>query len=146
MKTNNFNLDPQKTLALRDKLLADGSIKQHYDYTTMFEIVGTQWLVTIQADQYTNNKGFISFSLRSCARTYDELPDYKDKKKKAEVELIKSLFGELLNEADAEKTFTVHIKLNDKVLYNVDVVARNEVEAMEFAYDMMEYDTYAEVQ
>lgn len=42
--------------------------------------------------------------------------------------------------------YNVQIKLNKKVLYEVEVEADNEVEAMEFAYDMMEHDTYAEVQ
>ena len=41
--------------------------------------------------------------------------------------------------------YTVDIKLNKKVLYTVEVEANNEVEAMEFAYDMLELDTYAEV-
>ena len=40
--------------------------------------------------------------------------------------------------------YNVKIKFNKKVLYEVEVEANNEVEAMEFAYDMMEMDTYAE--
>lgn len=40
--------------------------------------------------------------------------------------------------------YNVKIKLNKKTIYEVEVEARNDVEAMEFAYDQMEMDTYAE--
>jgi hypothetical protein len=40
--------------------------------------------------------------------------------------------------------YSVDIKLGNKVLYTVEVEAHNEVEAMEFAYDQMEFNTYAE--
>ena len=40
--------------------------------------------------------------------------------------------------------YNVQIKLNKEVLYEVEVEANNEMEAMCFAYDMMEMDTYAE--
>lgn len=40
--------------------------------------------------------------------------------------------------------FNVKIKLDKEVLYEVEVEANNEMEAMCFAYDMMEHDTYAE--
>ena len=33
---------------------------------------------------------------------------------------------------------------NGTILFSVEVEANNEVEAMEFAYDQMEMDTYAE--
>ena len=38
----------------------------------------------------------------------------------------------------------VKIKLNKTVIYEVEVEANNENEAMEFAYDMLERDSYAE--
>jgi hypothetical protein len=40
--------------------------------------------------------------------------------------------------------YNVKIKLNKNTIYEVEVEAHNEVEAMEFAYDQMEMDTYAE--
>jgi hypothetical protein len=40
--------------------------------------------------------------------------------------------------------YSVDIKLGNKVLYTVEVEAHNEMEAMCFAYDQMEMDTYAE--
>jgi len=40
--------------------------------------------------------------------------------------------------------YSVDIKLHGNVLYTVEVEAHNEVEAMEFAYDQMELNTYAE--
>ena len=40
--------------------------------------------------------------------------------------------------------YNVKIKLNKNTIYEVEVEARNEVEAMEFAYDQMELNTYAE--
>ena len=43
-----------------------------------------------------------------------------------------------------DKRFLVKIRLGDKVLYEVIVVARNEKEAMEFAYDQLELNSYAE--
>ena len=43
-----------------------------------------------------------------------------------------------------DKKFLVKIKLGDKVLYDVIVVANNENEAMEFAYDQLELNSYAE--
>jgi len=41
--------------------------------------------------------------------------------------------------------YTVDIKLNKNVIYTVEVEAHNEVEAMEFAYDQLELNSYAEV-
>ena len=40
--------------------------------------------------------------------------------------------------------YNVKIKLNKDTIYEVEVEANNEMEAMCFAYDMMEHDTYAE--
>jgi hypothetical protein len=40
--------------------------------------------------------------------------------------------------------YNVKIKLNKNTLYEVEVEARNEAEAMCFAYDQMELNTYAE--
>jgi len=40
--------------------------------------------------------------------------------------------------------FNVKIKLNKDTIYEVEVEANNEMEAMCFAYDRMELDTYAE--
>ena len=40
--------------------------------------------------------------------------------------------------------YNVDIKYNGNTLFSVEVEANNEVEAMEFAYDQMEMDTYAE--
>ena len=40
--------------------------------------------------------------------------------------------------------YNVQIKLNKEVLYEVEVEANNEMEAMCFAYDQMELNTYAE--
>ena len=42
--------------------------------------------------------------------------------------------------------YTVHIKLNKETLYTVEVEADNEVQAMEFAYDQLELNSYAEVE
>ena len=40
--------------------------------------------------------------------------------------------------------YNVKIKLNKNTLYEVEVEAHDETEAMEFAYGQMEIDTYAE--
>jgi hypothetical protein len=40
--------------------------------------------------------------------------------------------------------YNVKIKLNKNTIYEVEVEAHNEAEAMCFAYDQMEMDTYAE--
>ena len=40
--------------------------------------------------------------------------------------------------------FNVKIKLNKKTIYEVEVEADNEMEAMCSAYDFLEMDTYAE--
>ena len=40
--------------------------------------------------------------------------------------------------------YTVDIKYCGNTLFSVDVEANNEVEAMEFAYDQLELNTYAE--
>ena len=40
--------------------------------------------------------------------------------------------------------YNVKIKLNKDTIYEVEVEAHNEMEAMCFAYDQMEMDTYAE--
>lgn len=40
--------------------------------------------------------------------------------------------------------YNVKIKFNKKVLYEVEVEADNEMEAMCSAYDFLEMDTYAE--
>jgi hypothetical protein len=45
---------------------------------------------------------------------------------------------------DRDMKYNVKIKLNKNTIYEVEVEANNEVEAMEFAYDQMEMDTYAE--
>lgn len=45
---------------------------------------------------------------------------------------------------NGNRRFLVNIKLGDKVLYDVAVVANNEKEAMEFAYDQLELNSYAE--
>ena len=42
--------------------------------------------------------------------------------------------------------YTVKIKLDKETIYEVEVEAHNEVEAMEFAYDMLEMNSYAEVE
>ena len=42
--------------------------------------------------------------------------------------------------------YNVDIKYNGNTLFSVEVEARNEVEAMEFAYDQMELNTYAEAE
>jgi len=42
--------------------------------------------------------------------------------------------------------YNVKIKLDKETIYEVEVEARNENEAMEFAYDMLESDSYAEVE
>jgi hypothetical protein len=41
--------------------------------------------------------------------------------------------------------YTVDIKLDEDTIYTVEVEANNEVEAMEFAYDQLELNSYAEV-
>ena len=40
--------------------------------------------------------------------------------------------------------YSVDIKLHGNTLFSVEVEANNEAEAMEFAYDQMELQTYAE--
>ena len=40
--------------------------------------------------------------------------------------------------------YNVKIKLNKNTIYEVEVEAFNENQAMEFAYDMLERDSYAE--
>ena len=40
--------------------------------------------------------------------------------------------------------YNVKIKLNKNTIYEVEVEARNEVEAMEFAYEQLEMQSYAE--
>lgn len=40
--------------------------------------------------------------------------------------------------------YNVKIKLNKNTIYEVEVEADNESDAMCFAYDQMEIDTYAE--
>lgn len=40
--------------------------------------------------------------------------------------------------------YNVKIKLNKNTIYEVEVEADNEKDAMCFAYDQMEMDTYAE--
>lgn len=44
-----------------------------------------------------------------------------------------------------EKTYKVNIKIDQSTIYTVKVNANNEEEAMEFAYDMLEHDSYAEI-
>ena len=46
---------------------------------------------------------------------------------------------------DNEKQYTVEIKLDKKVVFTADVVARSEDQAKEFAYDFFEQLSYAEV-
>ena len=45
-----------------------------------------------------------------------------------------------------EKTYTVHIEINKKIVYTVDVVAYDEDQAREFAYDMFIHDSEALVE
>ena len=40
--------------------------------------------------------------------------------------------------------YNVKIKLNKNTIYEVEVDADNENQAMEFAYDQLEMDSYAE--
>lgn len=40
--------------------------------------------------------------------------------------------------------YNIDIKINKKVIYSCEVEARDEEQAREFAYDMMEWGTYAE--
>lgn len=40
--------------------------------------------------------------------------------------------------------YNVKIKLNKKVIFEIELDARNEVEAMEFAYEQLEMQSYAE--
>ena len=42
--------------------------------------------------------------------------------------------------------YTVRIKTNGKTIYEVEVEACDENQALEFAYDMFEHDSYAEVE
>jgi hypothetical protein len=42
--------------------------------------------------------------------------------------------------------YNVKIKLNKETIYEVEVEANNEVEAMEFAYDQLELNSYVEVE
>lgn len=43
-----------------------------------------------------------------------------------------------------ERIYKVDIKIGGKTIYQVEVLARSEDQAMEFAYDMLEHDSYAE--
>jgi hypothetical protein len=45
---------------------------------------------------------------------------------------------------DRDMKYNVKIKLNKNTIYEVEVEAENERDAMCFAYDQMEMDTYAE--
>lgn len=42
--------------------------------------------------------------------------------------------------------YNVKIKLNKNTIYEVEVEADNENQAMEFAYDQLELNSYAEVE
>ena len=45
---------------------------------------------------------------------------------------------------DKKMRYNVKIKLNKNTIFEIELEARNEVEAMEFAYEQLEMQSYAE--
>lgn len=96
MNTSFYGLDPESTLGLRDRLLAEGAIAPHDAGGAMFDVVGTRWVVWIRADWLTGGYGSVEFAIRPGNRRYARFPEYKDAKKRAEVETVKRLFAPIL--------------------------------------------------